>query len=162
MEPAEVQRRLDALRRRLDEAGAEYEILPHAVTYHTAEDGVTHGVGTLAEMAPTFILRTKQGYLAAIISGATRMSYKKIKRRLGLRDISMADPETVAAVTGARIGTVSLVNVGLKTIVDERLVQGGTGYGGCGVPRHTLKIAVDDLVRVTAAEVFDFTEPKTG
>lgn len=162
MESDEVIRRLDVLRATLDTAGADYEILPHAITYHSAEDGVAHGVGSLAEMAPTFILRTKRGFIAAIISGATRMSYKKIKKQLWLRDISMADPQTVLEETGAEVGYVSLIQPSINTIVDERLLQTGEGYGGCGVPNHTLRIKVDDLVRITGAEVFDFTEPKSG
>lgn len=140
MEPDEVIRRLDVLRAKLDTAGAEYEILPHATTYHSAEDGVAHGVGSLAEMAPTFILRTKRG----------------------LRDVSMADPQTVLEETGAEVGYVSQIQPDIATIVDERLLQTGECYGGCGVPKHTLRIKVADLVRITGAKVFDFTEPKSG
>lgn len=160
MQKEEIERRLHALRALLDAHGADYNILPHAVTYHSAEDGVVHGMGTLEEMAPTFILKTEQGFLAAIISGAARMSYKKIKKALGLRDVSLTDADTVRQVTGSEVGSVSLVQTELPTILDERLVQIGVGYGGCGVPRHTLRINVDDLVRITHARVFDFTKPK--
>jgi len=46
-------------------------------------------------MAPTFILQTEAGYLAAIIQGDTRLSYKKIKQKLGLKNVSLAAPEQV-------------------------------------------------------------------
>lgn len=32
------------------------------------------------------------------------------------------------------------------------------GYGGCGVEKHTLKINTHDLIKVTRAEVGDFTK----
>jgi prolyl-tRNA editing enzyme YbaK/EbsC (Cys-tRNA(Pro) deacylase) len=36
-------------------------------------------------MAPTLILQSEKGYLAAIIPGDRRLVYKKIKKELGLK-----------------------------------------------------------------------------
>ena len=69
----------------------------------TAEEGVKRGIGDLAEMAPTLILETEKGYLAAIISGATRLSFKKIKKSLGLKNISLASPDVVLRETARRL-----------------------------------------------------------
>jgi len=46
-------------------------------------------------MAPTFILRSEAGYLAAIIRGDTRLSYKKIKQKLKLKNLCLATPEQI-------------------------------------------------------------------
>jgi hypothetical protein len=35
-----------------------------------------------------------------------------------------------------------------------------TLYGGCGVPGYTLQINPQDLIALTRAQVFDFTEPE--
>ncbi len=152
--------RLNALRRLLTGVEADFEIIPHEMTYVSAEDGVSHGVGTLAEMAPTFILQTERGPMAAVISGTTRLAYKKIKKRLGLRDVALASPQQVMEITGSEVGTVSLVQPGLPTVLDARLLELEEVFGGCGVPRHTLRIRVADLVRITKAEVFDLAEDK--
>jgi prolyl-tRNA editing enzyme YbaK/EbsC (Cys-tRNA(Pro) deacylase) len=154
------QARLDHLRRVLDEAGAEYAILVHARAVNSAEDGFEQGFGSLAAMAPTFLLRSDRGWLCAIISGETRLAYKKLRRQLGLKDVALASPETVLQVTGAAVGTMSLVNPGLPALVDAHLATMDTVYGGCGVPQHTLRIRVRDLIAVTQAQVFDFTVPK--
>ncbi len=159
LDPLE-QARLDRLRRILDAAGAEYAILVHAQAVSSAEDGFEQGFGSLAVMAPTFLLSSDRGWLCAIISGATRLAYKKLRQQLGLRNVALASPETVLHVTGAAVGTVSLVNPGLPVVVDARLAAMDTVYGGCGVPRHTLRIRVRDLIAVTQAQVFDFTVPK--
>ena len=151
---------LSQLKQILDQAGANYEILTHPGAVLTAEAGVKHGMGDLAEMAPTLILETEKGYLAAIISGATRLSFKKIKKSLGLKNISLARPEIVLRETGAQVGSVSLVNPNLPTILDTRLEQFPVVFGGCGVPQHTLRISPADLIAVTRAKVFDFSEPK--
>jgi prolyl-tRNA editing enzyme YbaK/EbsC (Cys-tRNA(Pro) deacylase) len=153
-------KRIEQLKQILDAAGAEYAILAHDETVKSAEDGVEKGFGELRVMAPTLILKTETGYLVAIIGGETRLSYKKIKKGLGLKNISLATPAEVLEATSAEVGTVSLVNPGLCTIVDERLPAQEMVYGGCGVPQRTLCIRVADLVAVTRARVFDFTELK--
>ncbi len=144
----------------LDQAGADYEILTHPGAILTSEDGVKRGMGNLAEMAPTFILETEKGYLAAIISGETRLSYKKIKKTLGLKNVSLAKAEVVLRETGAQVGSVSLVNPNLPTIIDTRVEQFRAVFGGCGIPNHTLRIRPIDLIRITGAKVFEFAEYK--
>ncbi|MHC1781225.1 MAG: aminoacyl-tRNA deacylase [Anaerolineaceae bacterium] len=145
----------------LDEQGADYEFIAHRLTLVTPEDGVEHGVGGLSEMGPTFVLKTEKGFLAAVVSGDSRISYKKIKKELGLKDVSLAGPEVVRGVTGAEIGYVSMINPGLETIIDSHLLEQDWAYGGCGTPRTTLKIRPGDLVRMTGARVFDFSEKKS-
>lgn len=157
----EAQReRLGRVRQILDRAGVPYRILRHEATVFSADEGVERGVGSLEEMAPTLILRSEKGLFAAVISGRTRISYKKVKRALGLKDVSLASPELVLEATGAQVGTVSLVNEGMSTIVDAQLIGMDAVYGGCGVPRHTLCIRTQDLIAATRARVFDFTQPR--
>lgn len=160
MAPEEIERRLSELRATLDAAQCGYSILAHGTTIHSAEDGVARGMGRLEEMAPTFILKSEGGFLKAVLSGATRLSYRKIRKELGVSDVSLAPPATVLELTGSSVGTVSLVTTAAPTIVDERLAALPEGYGGCGVPGHTLRIRIADLVRVTRARVLDIAEPK--
>ena len=148
--------RLHGLRQILGTAGARYEIFSHADTVRSAEDGVQQGIGHLDEMAPTLILETEKGLLAAILSGGTRLSYKKIKKALGLKNVALARPERVYEATGAEVGEVSLINPGFVTVIDIRLPD--VVYGGCGIPRHTLCIHREDLIRVTQASVFDLAD----
>lgn len=152
--------RLAALRALLDAAGARYAILEHEATVVSAAEGAARGFGPLAAMAPTFVLRSDRGWYAAIVSGGTRIAYRKLRKALALRDVSLADPHQVLEVAGAPPGTVSLVNPGLPTVVDARVAAMQTVFGGCGVPRHTLRIASADLIRVTQATVLEFAEPK--
>jgi prolyl-tRNA editing enzyme YbaK/EbsC (Cys-tRNA(Pro) deacylase) len=153
--------RLAALRDLLDASGVEYTILSHTQTFHSAEEGAT-GLGIdLAQMAPTFILHTERGPMAATISGSTRLIYKKIKKALGLKNVSLAAIEEVQRITGCEPGSVSLVNPDLPALVDRRLLEQAHAYGGCGVQAHTLKIRPIDLVAVTHAQVLDMAEDKT-
>lgn len=158
--PSGQTERLSELKSLLNAAGIAYAILEHDQTISTAQEGVQTGLGTLSSMAPTFILKTEAGYLAAIIRGDTRLAYKKIKQQLGLKNISLASVDQVKEVTGAEVGYVSLVYPGIETIVDEKVIAMDVVFGGCGVPRYTLQIQPKDLVAIVRASVFDFTEPK--
>ena len=162
--PAEFQgpepMRLRQLRESLDAAKVKYVIHAHDLHIKSSRDGVEQGFGELAKMAPTLILRAGEDYLTAIIRADTRVSYKMIKQKLKLKDISLASPEQVFNVTGSEVGYVSLLNPGLTTIMDGRLTEMDTIFGGCGVPYYTLEINPTDLAVLVRAQVFDFTEPK--
>ncbi len=148
------------LQQALDAAGVAYEVLAHAATLHRAEDGAASFGVALAQMAPTLVLHTERGPLVATLSGATRLSFKKIKKALGLRNVSLAPRDEVVALTGAEPGVVALVNPGLPTLVDLRLLAQPWAYGGCGVPARTLRMRPADVVAVTGAQVLDITEDK--
>lgn len=152
--------KLEQLRVFLSKESADFEILNHDITLVSSEDGVMKGVGTLEEMAPTLILETEKGLLAATISGATKISYKKIKKELGLKNVSLANPQKILQTVGVPVGIIPLVTHKCPTIIDSKLAALTYGYGGCGVHCHTLKIAVKDLIRINNAKVFDFTENK--
>lgn len=151
---------LSRLKETLDAAGVHYVIHAHSLAIQSAQDGVEQGFGRLANMAPTLILRSENNYLAAIVRGDTRVSYKKIKRYLKLKNLSLASPEQVQQVTGSEIGYVSLINSGVATIIDSRVAEMDTIYGGCGIPNYTLQLNPQDLIAIVQAQVFDFTEPK--
>lgn len=150
--------KLEQLRNILDVAHADYTIFNHEVTFTTAESGAQYFGITAAETTPTIILKSGDNYFAAIISGNTRISFKKLKEALNLKDITMADPQTVFHITGARIGEVSLINSELPTLVDGNVLKNNYCYGGCGVAKSTLKISSADLVKVTNASIVDFAD----
>lgn len=153
-------KKLETLQALLTTANADHEILTDQSSTTTAASGAaTYGI-SLSETTPTLILKTKDGYIAAIISGNTRISFKKLKQALGVKDISMADSQTIFDITGARIGEVSMINPEIPTIIDTRVLQNKYCYGGCGVPKTTLKINTQDLVKVTNAQVLDFADPR--
>lgn len=144
----------------LKSAHVPFTIFRNDGTISTVEEGANLVSNDMSKLAPTFILETETGFLAAVIPGDTRLSYKKIKQELHLKNVSLASPQTVKQVTGSEVGKVSLVNPHLQTIVDSHLLEKTEVFGGCGVSHHTLKIRPQALVAVTHARVFDFTDKK--
>ena len=151
---------LNTLDNLLKNSNADYTIFKDELSLENAEEGAKHYGISLNEAAPTFILKAKDKYYAAIISGSTRISFKKLKQALGVKDISMADPQAVLKLTGAKVGEVCLINCELTTLIDHGVLKNINCYGGCGVPKSTLRINSQDLVRITNAQILDFTEPR--
>lgn len=149
---------LEKLNSLLQSNDADYSILSDELSLATAASGAAQYGISLNETTPTLILKTKDAYIAAIICGNTRISFKKLKTALNVKDISMADPETIFNITGAKIGEVSLINPALTTLIDSHVLKNEYCYGGCGIPKKTLRIKTDDLIKITNAQVLDFAE----
>ena len=149
---------LENLENILKNQHADYSIFVDEATVATASSGAQQYGIDLSETTPTLILKTKDSYIAVIICGNTRISFKKLKQSLNVKDISMADPEIIRSLTGAKIGEVSLVNPGFITIIDSNVLSNKNCYGGCGIPNATLRINTQDLIRITNAQVLDFAE----
>jgi len=152
--------KLEQLNNLLKSENVDYSILTDNFSIETASSGAQHYGISLSETTPTLILKTKDGYIAAIICGNTRIVFKKLKQALNIKDLSMADPQAILELTGAKIGEVSLINVELPTVIDAHVLQNKNCYGGCGAPKATLCINTQDLVRITKAQVLDFAEPR--
>lgn len=152
--------KLENLKKILDENRADYTIYEDDFSLASAEEGAKHYGISLHETTPTLILKAGDQLYAAIICGDTRISFKKLKLALDIKTISLADPKTIQNITGANIGEISLINLKLPTIIDSRIQMNENCYGGCGFPQSTLRINTRDLIRITNAAVFDFTDLK--
>ncbi|MDR3646317.1 MAG: YbaK/EbsC family protein [Candidatus Babeliales bacterium] len=153
--------KLEQLDTLLKNANADYSILKNETNISSAAQGAAlYGI-SLSETTPTLIIKTDSGYLAAIIGGDTRISFKKLKHALNSKDVNLADPETVFNITGAKIGEVSLVNPELKTIIDSNVLKNKACYGGCGTPKTTLRINTNDLIKITNAQILDFADVRS-
>jgi prolyl-tRNA editing enzyme YbaK/EbsC (Cys-tRNA(Pro) deacylase) len=151
---------LEKLDNLLTTKDADYSIFKEDSTIESATDGAARYGITLAETTPTLILKSGEKYFAAIICGNTRISFKKLKQALSVKDITMADPQTVLNFTGAKVGEVSLINLDLVTLIDSNVLKNKDCYGGCGVPKSTLRIDTHDLINLTNAKILDFTDPR--
>ncbi|WP_134685104.1 aminoacyl-tRNA deacylase [Brevibacillus migulae] len=140
---------MDALLSILVNQQIDYEIIEHGKPIHTAQEGAAFFGIHIGQTAPTLLLRTEKGYYALIISGDYgRVAFDTLKELLQIQDIKLAIPSEVEQVTGCKIGSVSLVNPNIPTIIDRELYRFRYVYGGTGLPQATLKIQPQDLEKV--------------
>jgi Ala-tRNA(Pro) deacylase len=146
------------LTRRLDEAGARYELLPHAHTESAVAEAKALGVAP-ADVAKTLVVATPEGYLRAVLPASERIDLRKLRAvhggsKIGLhlaseQDLRRAYPEfELGAVPpiGGRDDPV---------VVDTRPAEHDTVVMEAGSHEQSVRIPSDDLVRVAKAAVAD-------
>lgn len=137
---------MDKLIANLVKHHVDYEIFEHSKQINTAQEGAEYFGIPIGQTAPTLILSTDKGYYSLIISGDYgRVDLESLKDMLEVQEIKLAKPKEVEQVTGSRIGSVSLINLGIPTIIDRELYRYSYVYGGTGVPHTTLKISPKDI-----------------
>lgn len=94
-----------------------------------------------------------------IAAGTARVDYRALAETLGVgrKEVRMASFDEVLQVTGYPAGGVPPFGHRdrLPTYVDETVLENETVFGGGGDDQTMLKIDVDELLRVTDAEVVD-------
>jgi prolyl-tRNA editing enzyme YbaK/EbsC (Cys-tRNA(Pro) deacylase) len=139
-------------------SGLDYEIYEDDILMANATIGSQHYGIDMSQCTPTFILKVDQDFVALIIQGSRKIDFKKVEAHLGAKKATMASREEILNLTGSLIGSVSLINPQLRTLIDHGVSDIAYCYGGCGVEKHTLKIKSQDLIGVTRAELSDFTK----
>jgi len=66
------------LTRALDEAGAAYELLPHAHTESALAEAQALGLPA-DDVAKTLIVKTREGYLRAVVPASDRLDERKLR-----------------------------------------------------------------------------------
>jgi Cys-tRNA(Pro) deacylase len=93
----------------------------------------------------------------AIASGTARVDRTRLASATGLDRHKLADPATVLAVTGYPAGGVAPVGhpTPLRVVIDRRAAALAVVYGGAGSEDALLRIAPDDIIRLTDARIVD-------
>ena len=90
-----------------------------------------------------------------LIAGDKRASLNKIKKRLNIKDVSMASANDVKNITGYSIGGVSPIGH-LKKIhifIDNSLIRFSTLYAAAGHPNCVFKITYTNLQKITNGSI---------
>ncbi len=142
-------------------ADADYEIFQDEILMKNASIGAQHYKIDIAHCTPSFLLKVDQRFLVLIIQGNRKIDFKKLKQYFETSKIRMATPEEIMQTTGASVGSVSMINEGLNTLIDQNVAQLDYCYGGCGIDNMTLKINANHLIQLTHAELGDFTTERS-
>lgn len=135
----------------------DYEIFQDAILMKNASIGAEHYKIDIAHCTPTFILKADQAFVVVIIQGSRKIDFKKLKKYFDTSKVRMASPEEIMEITAASVGSVSMINSELRTLIDQGVANLDYCYGGCGIDKFTLKIKSEDLVQLTKAEIGDFS-----
>lgn len=89
-----------------------------------------------------------QAHALLVVAGDRAADFAALRRHFGVRSVRLADPETVLAVTGYRIGTVTplaLASPELPVLVGASLATEPEVSLGIGLPGQHVRLAGADL-----------------
>tara|TARA_B100001057_G_C22248055_1_gene718369 strand:+ start:25 stop:504 length:480 start_codon:yes stop_codon:yes gene_type:complete len=108
----------------------------------------------------SLLFKTQSTYTLCLVAGDKKVSLKKIKRILKIKDVSMASAENVKEITGYTIGGVSPVGLitNIEILIDYSLGRFKYLYAAAGHPYCVFKINFKDLQKITKGLIEELTE----
>ena len=123
----------------------------------TAKDAAISLKCEVGAIVKSLLLRTEDNFILCLVSGDKRCSLNKVKKKLNMKDVSMADAEQVKSQTGFSIGGVSPVAhlKKIKILVDSSLSRYENVYAAAGHPNSIFKITYKQLIKLTEGKEGD-------
>ena len=117
----------------------------------TAKDAATSLNCEVGAIVKSLLLRTEHNFILCLVAGDKRCSLNKVKKKLNMKDVSMADAEQVKSQTGFSIGGVSpIANLNKnKILIDTSLSRYAYVYAAAGHPNTIFKISYKQLIKLT-------------
>ena len=117
----------------------------------TAKDAATSLNCEVGAIVKSLLLRTEHNFILCLVAGDKRCSLNKVKKKLNMKDVSMADAEQVKSQTGFSIGGVSpIANLNKnKILIDTSLSRYEYVYAAAGHPNTIFKIRYKQLIKLT-------------
>ncbi len=115
-----------------------------------------------------FIVKVDSGQAVAMVitNGSMPIDYHKLSGVFGVsrKRIRLAPPEIVLACTGYPAGGVPPFGYSttIATYVDQYVLEQSMVYGGGGDEHTLLRVAPEELIRVTAATIVDVRAGEDG
>ncbi len=143
----------------LDEAGAAYELLPHAHTERATDEAQALGLGP-EEVAKTLVLTTPEGHVRAVLAASDRIDLRKVREVLGIgkKKVHLSSEEDLARdYPEFELGAVPPLGGASRdqVVVDLRVGERDSVVVEAGSHDESVRLRTDDLVRLTEARVVD-------
>ena len=122
-----------------------------------AAESLNTDVGSIVK---SLLFKSENNFILCLVSGDKRCSLNKLKKIKQLKDISMANPQSVKEVTGFTIGGVSPIGhlKEVEILIDNNLKRFQNIYAAAGHPNCVYKVNFENLLKMTSGKVEDITE----
>ena len=151
---------LKRVKRALDEAGLDCEVIEMPGSTRTAADAAQAVGCEIDQIAKSIIFRGEEsGHVVLFLTaGGNQVSAEKASAVAG-QALGKADADLIRAETGFAIGGVAPIGhlTEIRAFMDPRLLEFGTVWAAAGTPRHVFAVNPADLQRIMSVEVSDFT-----
>lgn len=142
----------------LDEAGIEYELLPHAHTESAADEAEALGLPPTA-VAKTLVVVAPEGNVRAVLPASERIDLRKVRNHVvgGKRNHLASEEDLARDYPDFELGAVPPLGGERRdrVLVDVRLAEQHSVVLEMGSHEQSVRLETGDLVRLTEAQVVD-------
>ena len=149
--------RVEELLKKFDENQKVIILESSARTAQQAASSLNCEVGAIVK---SLLFKTEDTFTLCLVSGDKKASLNKIKKKLRLKDVSMASADEVKNTTGFTIGGVSPIGHlnKIDILMDNSLDRFKFLFAAAGHPNCVFKITFNDLKEITNCRVEDLVE----
>lgn len=152
---------LELIKDLLDKEGVAFKHLPHE-TIPPNSQGAAGVRGTkLSDGVKALVLKTKDGvFFQVLVPAHRRANLKAIKQYVGVKNVSLASPDEVLALTDCIVGSVPPLGVlwNLRVLADSYINNNNLAVFSAGTLEDSMSCYPKDLLKVNDAEVGDFAK----
>lgn len=147
--------------RALESRSIPYEVFTFPAHVHSAA-GVAAELGVPAEQVykTLVLLRPNQKPFLVLTAGERKVDLKRVAKALGEKRVRMAAHREAETITGLRVGGISalaLLARRFPVLIDRPVLNESHVLVSAGKRGINLRVAVRDLIEVTAARIIDAT-----
>lgn len=147
-----------AYSQKLKELNIQHSFIEHPALTEVAD--VMNFIGrTIDESSATLVMKADDNFIAIIRRGDTELDIPKVKQLLGVTKLQIASPDEFTRVTGLLPGAAHFLT-GLKTFIDQKVLEKEYIYGGSGSQEVTTKYKTANLKNIPNSVIVDITEIK--
>ena len=148
------------LRDYLKREGIWYKFVDKPETIHTADAAAKAGIELKRVTKALVLLDHDKNPILGIIPGDCKLSFSKIKDAAGVKKIRLVPFEEAENYSGYLPGATPMVHhkMQMKVVLDKKLTQYESIYGGGGERTKLLELKTDDVIRLNNAIISDITE----
>lgn len=145
--------------RLLEAQQVPYEVFTYPPSRHSALEVAELAGVTAAQVYKTLVVLRERGKpVLVMIAGDRRLNLKRLAAAIGEKKLRFASHREAEQLTGLQVGGISalaLLNRGFDVFLDQKATQQSQIYVSAGQRGVNLRLAADDLLRVTGAQLVD-------
>tara|TARA_B100001540_G_scaffold172886_1_gene152688 strand:+ start:166 stop:648 length:483 start_codon:yes stop_codon:yes gene_type:complete len=148
------------VQKKLKEFDESYKVIELDSSARTAKEAAKSLKTDVGSIVKSLLFRSQNNFFLCLVSGDKRCSLNKLKKIKNLKEISMANPQSVKEVTGFTIGGVSPIGhlEKIEIFIDNNLKRFEKIYAAAGHPHCVYKIDFENLIKITNGTVMDIAE----
>ena len=152
--------RVRRVQEKLREFDQNYKVIVLDSSARTAKEAAENLKTDVGSIVKSLLFRSQNNFILCLVSGDKRCSLNKLKNIKKLKDISMANPQSVKEVTGFTIGGVSPIGhlEKIEIYIDNNLKRFEKIYAAAGHPNCVFEIDFENLSIITKGTIKDITE----